>query len=91
MYCFKQYRLEVDRLKAIRHSSQIRRHLSVTSPQSRSQPKVIIKKVRSYYTVIALRCRYIDYISDVSHRSITTFQVKMNLTSCDTAQCSNIA
>ena len=48
-------------------------------------------KVRSYYTAIVLRRRYIDYISVASHHSITAFQVKMNLTSCDTAQCSNIA
>ena len=37
-------------------------------------------KVRSYYTAIALRCRYIDYISAARHRSITAFQVKLNLT-----------
>ena len=48
-------------------------------------------KVRSKYTTIALRCRYIDYISTASHCSITTFQVKMNRTSCDTAHCNNIA
>ena len=50
-------------------------------------------KVRSYYAtkLIALRCRYLDYISATSHRSITAFQVKINLTSCDTAQYGNIA
>ena len=47
-------------------------------------------KVRSYYTAIALQCQYIDYISAASHRNITALQVKMYLSSCDTAQCSNI-
>ena len=50
-----------------------------------------IHKARSYYTAIALQCQYIDYISTPSHRSITAFQVIMNVTSCDTAECSNIA
>ena len=44
-----------------------------------------------YYTIIALQCQYIDYISSASQRSITAFQVEINLTSCDTAQCSNIS
>ena len=47
-------------------------------------------KVHSYYTAVMLRCRYIDYISATSHHSITAFQVKMNLTSWDTAECSYI-
>ena len=34
---------------------------------------------------IALWYQYIDYISAASHRSITAFLSKMNLTSCDTA------
>ena len=33
-----------------------------------------------YYTAITLWCRYIDYISAASHRSIAAFQVKINLT-----------
>ena len=48
-------------------------------------------QVHSYYTAIALRYQYIDNISVASHRSITSFHVKRNLTSCDTAQCSIIA
>ena len=40
----------------------------------------VFLKVRSYYTAIALRFRYIDYISAASHRTITAFQVKMHLT-----------
>ena len=37
-------------------------------------------KVRSYYAIIALRYRYINYISVARYRSITAFQVKMILT-----------
>ena len=48
-------------------------------------------KVRSYYTAIVLRCRYINNISAASHHSITAFHVKRNLTSCDTEQCNIIA
>ena len=51
----------------------------------------MVVKVCSYYTAIVLLCRYIDYTSAASHRSITTFQVKMHLKSCDMAQCSNTA
>ena len=48
-------------------------------------------KVRSYYATIALQCQYINYISAARHHIITAFQVKINLTSCDTAKFSNIA
>ena len=37
-------------------------------------------ELRSVHTTLALRCRYIDHISAASHRSITAFLVKMNLT-----------
>ena len=47
-------------------------------------------KICSYYTAIALRWWYIDYISAANHSSITAFQVnKFNFHA--TPQCSNIA
>ena len=48
-------------------------------------------KVHSYYTAIALQCRYIEFISAASHCSITTNHVERNLISCDTPQCCVIA
>ena len=47
--------------------------------------------LRSFHTSPQLQCGYINYISAASPRNITAFQVKMNLTSCDTRKCSNIA
>ena len=49
----------------------------------------MLLKVHSYYNTIALWCWYIEYISATSHRSITTFQVKINLTYM--RHCNNIA
>ena len=38
-------------------------------------------KVRSYYTVIAFRCRYSD--SAASHRSITAFEFNFHAAPCN--------
>ena len=41
---------------------------------------MFILKVCSYYTAIVLRYQHINYISAAGHRSITAFQIEMNLT-----------